>query len=133
MTKPWLNLMYPQHHWIYLMFYYNGSFSVFDHLTLHSESFFQEGSVHHSLKSNIFICDACTLGTTCASCFSYQVSIFFMSNHHFLMFSWSPPSLFCVAASSSHPCSKHPQCVTFAFVESALHPVISCHNIPSIF
>ena len=56
-----------------------------------------------------------------------------MSNHHLLMFSWSPLGLFCVVTSSSHPCSKHSWWVTFASMKSVSHPIISCHSIPSIF
>lgn len=61
------------------------------------------------------------------------MSTFFMSNHHLLMFWWSPLGLVCVAASSSHPCSEHPRWVTFAFLESISCPIISCHRVPSIF
>ena len=58
---------------------------------------------------------------------------FVMSNHHLLMFWWSPPSLVCVTALSSHPCSEHSRWVTLASMESVSHPIISCHNISSIF
>ena len=59
------------------------------------------------------------------------VFIFLVSNHLVLMFLWSPPNLFCVAAPSSHPCLEHLSWVIIAFMESIPSPFVSHYSPPS--
>lgn len=58
-----------------------------------------------------------------------HVSIFIVSNHPLLMFSWSPLGLLHMAASSSQPCSEHSRWITLVLVVSIPSPLESNYNI----
>ena len=67
-----------------------GIYYFFVILYFNRTHFVQEGSLHRSLKSHFFTYDTCTWGTILPPYLSLFVSIFVVSYHLVLMFSWSP-------------------------------------------
>ena len=121
-----------RHCWKALTEFYKGSFFlVIWNFT--AKWFFPWGLTLPPVKIKFLHLSHPHFGTTLTLSWLTYMSILFTSNHHLLMFLWSPPDLPLLTTSSSHPYSKHPRWVILVSMESVISPLESNFNIPYVF